>query len=71
MSQLEQPIIEMVRQHIQPMLAQSRMETEALVQERNKEIVRKVWPRMELLSRLLANVADKLDRENPLSTGPS
>jgi len=32
------------------------------------EIVRKIWPRMELVSRLLANVADKLDRENSLMT---
>jgi len=28
------------------------------------EIVKKVWPRMELESKLLASVADRLDREN-------
>lgn len=56
--------MEVIRQYIQPMLAQSRIDTETLVRERNMEIVKKVWPRMELVSKLLANVADRLDKEN-------
>lgn len=71
MSSLEQPIIEMVRQHIEPMFAPSRMKIEALVQDKNQEIVSKVSPKLDLLARLLASVADKLDRQNTPSIGPS
>jgi hypothetical protein len=64
LSQLQEPILQAIRQHLQPMLTKTRIDTETLVRERNMEIVRKIWPRMELVSRLLVNVADKLDRES-------
>jgi hypothetical protein len=34
LSQLQEPILQVIRQHLQPMLAQSRIDTEALVRER-------------------------------------
>ena len=70
LSQLEEPILQVIRQHIQPMLAQSRVDTETLVREKNTELVKKIWPRMESVSKLLVVVADKLDEEN-MPTSPA
>lgn len=63
LSELQDPITEIVRETIRPMLDQTRSETLNLVKQKNREVVERVWLRIELVLKVLATLADKVDKE--------
>ncbi|KAF9529467.1 hypothetical protein CPB83DRAFT_882892 [Crepidotus variabilis] len=66
LSGIQDQLIEAVRQSLQPMAEQYRKDVDDLVKANNKDVLEKVWPRMDLVMKLLATAADKLEIEQKM-----
>jgi len=67
LSELQDPITEIVRETIRPMLDQTRTETEHLVRQQNREVVERVWVRIELVLKVLATLTDRMDKDRSVA----
>jgi hypothetical protein len=49
------------------MLDQTRSETENLVKQQNREVVERVWLRIELVLKVLATLTDRMDKDRSVA----